>query len=68
MSAAAIVLATGLDFLQRLLDTTTLTGYQWLICIGAGLTIVVVSEVRKLMLRRAAENQPRSSKPTEVSA
>jgi len=53
MSAAAIVLATGLDFLRRLLDTTTLTGYQWLICIGAGLTIVVASEVRKLMLRRA---------------
>jgi P-type Ca2+ transporter type 2C len=29
-----------------------LTGNQWLICIGAGLTIVVVSEVRKLLLRR----------------
>ena len=53
MSAAAIVLATGLDFLRRLLDTTTLTGYQWLICIGAGLTIVLASEIRKLMLRRA---------------
>ena len=68
MSAAAIVLATGLDFLRGLLDTTTLTGYQWLICIGAGMTILVVSEVRKLMLRRAAENQPGSSKPAEVSA
>ncbi len=53
LSAAAIVLATGLDFLRRLLDTTTLTGYQWLICIGAGLTIVVASEIRKLILRRA---------------
>ena len=49
MSVAAIVLATGLDFLQRILDTVSLTGYQWLICIGAGMTIVLVSEVRKLM-------------------
>jgi Ca2+-transporting ATPase len=52
MSVAAIVLATGLDFLQRILDTVSLTGYQWLICIGAGLTIVLVSEVRKFLLRR----------------
>jgi Ca2+-transporting ATPase len=29
-----------------------LTGNQWLICIGAALTIVVASEVRKLVLRR----------------
>ena len=29
-----------------------LTGNQWLICIGAGLTVVVVSEIWKLVLRR----------------
>jgi len=52
MSVAAIILATGLGFLQKVLDTVPLTGYQWLICIGAGLIIVVVSEVRKFMLRR----------------
>jgi P-type Ca2+ transporter type 2C len=54
MSVVAIILATGLDFLQRVLDTVTLTGVQWVICIGAGLTIVVVSEVRKFFLRRRA--------------
>ena len=52
LSAAAIVLATELGFFQRILDTVPLTGNQWLICIGAGLTIVAVSEVRKLILRR----------------
>ena len=52
MSVAAIVFATELRFFQRILDTVELTGNQWLICIGAGLTIVVVSEIRKLLLRR----------------
>jgi P-type Ca2+ transporter type 2C len=52
MSVVAIILATGLDFLERVLDTVPLTGVQWVICIGAGLTIVVVSEARKFLLRR----------------
>ena len=52
MSVAAIVLATELQFFHRILDTVPLTGNQWLICIGAGLTIVVASEIRKLLLRR----------------
>ena len=51
-SAVSIVLATELGFLLRILDTVELTGNQWLICIGAGLPIVVVSEIRKLVLRR----------------
>jgi Ca2+-transporting ATPase len=53
MSVAAIIFATELDFFQRILHTVPLTGNQWLICIGAGLTIVVASEIRKLLLRRA---------------
>jgi Ca2+-transporting ATPase len=52
MSAAAIIFVTELDFFQRVFDTVPLTGNQWLICIGAGSAIVVVSEVRKLLLRR----------------
>jgi P-type Ca2+ transporter type 2C len=52
MSAAAIIFATELRFFQRILDTVELTGRQWLICIGAGLLIVVVSEIWKLVLRR----------------
>jgi P-type Ca2+ transporter type 2C len=52
MSGAAIVFATELGFFQRILDTEELTGNQWLICIGAALTVVAVSEIWKLLLRR----------------
>jgi Ca2+-transporting ATPase len=60
VSAAAVVFATELRFFQRILDTEELTGNRWLICIGAALSIVVVSEVWKLVLRRqaAATRQP----------
>jgi Ca2+-transporting ATPase len=54
MSVGAIVFATELRFFQRILDTLELSGRQWLICIGAGLTIVVASEIWKLVLRRRA--------------
>lgn len=48
LSAVAIVLTTELGFLQRVLDTVSMTGEQWLICLGAGLTVLVASEIRKL--------------------
>jgi Ca2+-transporting ATPase len=51
-SVAAIVFATELRFFQRFLDTVELTGNQWLICLGAALTVVVASEIWKLVLRR----------------
>jgi P-type Ca2+ transporter type 2C len=53
MSVAAIILATEFRFFQRILDTVELTGNQWLICLGAGATIVLASEIWKLFLRRA---------------
>src|SRR3954470_14228151 len=53
LSAAAIILATEFRFFQRFLDTVELTGNQWLICIGAALTIIVASELWKARLRRA---------------
>ena len=52
LSVLAIIFATELRFFQRILDTVELTGNQWLICIGAGLAVVAVSEVWKLVLRR----------------
>lgn len=54
LSAAAIILATELGFFQRILDTVALTGNQWLICLGAGLTVLVASEIRKLVHGRRA--------------
>jgi Ca2+-transporting ATPase len=52
LSAGSIILATEFGFFQRVLDTVSLTGNQWLICIGAGLTVLVASEIRKFLLRR----------------
>ena len=52
MSAVSIILMSETGFLQRILDTVELSGNQWLICIGGGLVIGVVSEIRKLLLRR----------------
>jgi P-type Ca2+ transporter type 2C len=52
LSVAAIIFGTELQFFQRILDTVELTGNQWLICIGGGAVIVVVSEIYKFVLRR----------------
>jgi Ca2+-transporting ATPase len=55
----AIVAVTSLDVLQRIFGTTSLTFAQWSICVGLALTLVVVEEVIKLVLRmRARRNRP----------
>jgi Ca2+-transporting ATPase len=54
MSVAAIIFVTELEFFQRVFKTVELTGNQWLICIGAGATIIVAAEIRKFLLRRQA--------------
>ena len=48
----AIILATELAFLQRILDTTSLTGGQWLVCLLLAAGLIVVEEITKLVLRR----------------
>jgi P-type Ca2+ transporter type 2C len=63
MSAAAIILGTELGFFQRILNTEQLTGNQWLICIGAGLAVVAVSEVWKFVLRRGEAKAERAETP-----
>jgi P-type Ca2+ transporter type 2C len=52
LSFAAIVLATELGVFQRFLETEPLSFRQWLVCIGLGLVVLLVSEVRKAILRR----------------
>jgi Ca2+-transporting ATPase len=49
------VLATELGFLNRLLDTVSLTADQWLVCLVVSLAVVVVAEVRKLLHIRVTE-------------
>jgi P-type Ca2+ transporter type 2C len=53
ISIAVIYFGTTLSAFQRLLDTTALDRNQWLLCIGAALSVVVVTEVRKLLLRHS---------------
>lgn len=47
----AIVLATELGPLQRLLGTVSLTFDQWVVCTVLGVSIVVVSEIKKRVWR-----------------
>ncbi len=54
MSVASIVFVTELQVFHRVFDTVELTGNQWLLCIGAAASIIVVSEIRKFVLRRRA--------------
>ena len=54
LSVLAIVLGTELGFLQRILQTTSLSLREWLACIGLGLVVVAFSEVRKIYSRRHA--------------
>ncbi len=53
LSLLFTVLATELGFLQRILGTTSLSGNQWLICLGLAVVLVIVIEVMKFLLRRS---------------
>ena len=55
LSVLTIVLATELGFLQRFLQMVSLTGEQWLVCIGVALSLIVVEEVRKALKIRAGD-------------
>ena len=48
----AIILATELDVLNRVLDTTSLTGGQWLVCLLLAAGLILFEEITKLFLRR----------------
>jgi len=45
-------LPTELAFMQRMLGTTSLSGNQWLICIGFAIALLLVDEVIKFFMRR----------------
>jgi Ca2+-transporting ATPase len=60
----AIIAATGLGFLQRILVTTSLTFAQWWICIGIAASLVVVEEAYKFFVRRRAQRVEAVPEPT----
>jgi Ca2+-transporting ATPase len=63
--AALVVLATELRFMQKGLLTQSLTGLQWLACIGLALTVPIVVEVDKWIRRRRLAT-PTLPGPVEV--
>ena len=54
VSVLTLILTTVLGPLQQFLETTSLNIQQWAICTGTALSIIVVSEIRKAIRRRAA--------------
>jgi Ca2+-transporting ATPase len=67
-SLATILLMTELGVLNRLLDTTSLTLEQWVVCIGVALLVIVVSEIRKLVWQVEEEVQPATAVEPAVAA
>jgi len=45
-------LVTELGFLNRIMGTTSLTFEQWMICLGLGLTLLILEEILKFVLRK----------------
>lgn len=58
LSAAAILVGTELDIFNRILGTVSLTGKEWAVCILAASTILVASEIQKLVKRRGTTERP----------
>jgi len=52
LALLATVAVTGMGFLQRIFDTVSLTFNQWSACSAIALSLLVVEELIKLVLRR----------------
>jgi Ca2+-transporting ATPase len=63
LSIVTIVLATELGILQNVLGMTSLTGQQWLVCIGVALSLIVVEEVKKALKIKTGEEPVASTSP-----
>jgi len=57
-------LATEMGFLQRILGTISLSGSQWLVCIGVASSMLFVDEVIKWFMRRS--HKQRAEPATKV--
>jgi P-type Ca2+ transporter type 2C len=60
LSLLAIIVATELRLFQAILKTTGLSLSQWGICLGVALSIVVVAEAWKLVLRFRRQREPQA--------
>jgi len=68
LAILAIVAATGLGLLNRILDTASLSFNQWCICAGLAASIVIVEELVKIVLRRRGEQGPAALPPQHLPA
>ncbi|MGH2826331.1 MAG: cation-translocating P-type ATPase [Actinomycetota bacterium] len=59
---------TGIDFLQRLIGTTSLDFAQWCICIGLASSLLVMEELVKLVIRRREETHVKAAVTVEPVA
>jgi Ca2+-transporting ATPase len=66
VSLVLTFLATELSFLQRILDTVSLTSAQWGVCLLGPIVFVVVAELGKLVDRRAERGRPGVAAGTEA--
>jgi Ca2+-transporting ATPase len=66
LSVLTTVLGTELGIFQRLLETTHLKLTQWGICLGVSLSIIIVCEVWKLVLRRLPPSQAPAQETVEL--
>jgi Ca2+-transporting ATPase len=57
LAIVVAILTTTFAPLQRLLSTTPLELEHWLICIGAALVVLLVSEVRKLVVKQPLDEE-----------
>jgi Ca2+-transporting ATPase len=65
----AIILVTNIGFLQRIFDTVELNLSQWSICIGLALTLVLVEELIKLVIRQRSHRRvPAATQPSASAA
>jgi Ca2+-transporting ATPase len=58
VSVLTLILATVLGPFEKLLTMTPLDVQQWIICIAVSLSIIVISEIRKALKRRAEPAAP----------
>jgi Ca2+-transporting ATPase len=66
MSVIAIVVAPELNLFHLILHTTDLNLHQWLICVVVALVPVVVTEIRKFVLRRREADAQQPPTPAPV--
>jgi Ca2+-transporting ATPase len=69
ISLLMIFLPTELGFAQRILGLTSLSGSQWLLCIGFAFALTLVYEVMKFFLRRSrSRSEPAVAVPVQAPA